>query len=63
MRIDMPKKAKKKSKGVVYSHEEIKKEAAELESNLRIRIAEIERIERNRKPDFRRRWANLMAIN
>ena len=25
MRIDMPKKAKKKSKGVVYSHEEIKK--------------------------------------
>ena len=48
MRIDMPKKAKKKSKGVVYSHEE-------LESNLKIRIAEIERIERNRKPDFRRR--------
>ncbi len=55
MRIDMPKKAKKKSKGVVYSHKEIKKEVAELESNLRIRIAEIERIERNRKPDFRRR--------
>ena len=55
MRIDMPQKAKKKTKGVIYSHEEIKKQVAQSESNLRIRIKQIERIERNRKPDFRRR--------
>ena len=55
MRIDMPQKAKKKTKGVMYSHEEIKKQVTQSESNLRIRIKQIERIERNRKPDFRRR--------
>ena len=55
MRIDMPQKAKKKTKGVIYSHEEIKKQVTQSESNLRIRIKQIERIERNRKPDFRRR--------
>ena len=55
MRIDMPQKAKKKTKGVIYSHEEIKKQITQSESNLRIRIKQIEKIERNRKPDFRRR--------
>ena len=54
MRIDMPKKLKRKAE-IIYSHEEIKKQVAKLVNNLEIRTKEIERIERNRKPDFRRK--------
>ncbi len=57
MRIDMPKKVKGKVKKV-YLHEEVKKQVAQATKKLEIRIKEIERIERierNRKPDFRRR--------
>ena len=54
MRIDMPKKLKRKQR-TVYLHEDVKKQVEQATKNLEIRIRKIERIERNRKPDFRRR--------
>ena len=54
MRIDMPKKLKRKQRKV-YLHEDVKKQVEQATKNLEIRIRKIERIERNRKPDFRRR--------
>ena len=54
MRIDMPKKTKKKQRKV-YLHEDVKKQVEQATKNLETRIRKIERIERNRKPDFRRR--------
>ena len=54
MRIDMPKKVKGKGKKV-YLHGEVKKQVAQATKNLEIRVKKIERIEKNRKPDFKRR--------
>lgn len=54
MRIDMPKKLKRKQRKV-YLHEDIKKQVEQATKSLETRIRKIERIERNRKPDFRRR--------
>ena len=54
MRIVMPKKTKKKQKKV-YLHEDVKKQIEQSTKNLETRIRKIERIERKRKPDFRRR--------
>ena len=54
MRIDMPKKTKKNQRKV-YLHEDVKKQVEQATKNLETRIRKIERIERNRKPDFRRR--------
>ena len=54
MRIDMPKKTKKKQRKV-YLHKDVKKQVEQATKNLETRIRKIERIERNRKPDFRRR--------
>lgn len=63
MRIDMPKKVKGKGKKV-YLHGEVKKQVAQATKNLEIKVKKIERIEKNRKPDFKRRQNNkLMAIN
>ena len=54
MRIGMPKKLKRKQRKV-YLHEDVKKQVEQATKNLETRIRKIERIERNRKSDFRRR--------
>ena len=54
MRIGMPKKLKRKQRKI-YLHEDIKKQVEQATKNLETRIRKIERTERNRKPDFRRR--------
>ena len=62
MRIDMPKRTKKKQRKA-YLHEDVKKQVEQVTKNLETRIGKLERIDRNRKPDFRKRRANLMSIN
>ena len=45
----------KRKQRKVYLHEDVKKQVKQATKDLETRIKKIERIERNRKPDFRRR--------